>query len=106
MMIAVESVNNKIGMMNIRAKTNFAKNVAAVASQISFVWCLFSASSEMCMPKASDSASAIAITKIPPKIIVFEPVPECNPTINPRVVIIPDVRPKLKPFFIDSFIIG
>ena len=44
--IAVVSWNSRIGTMNVKAKMNFDKNVAIVDSQISFVVCLFSASSE------------------------------------------------------------
>ncbi len=57
------------------------------------------------MPSASENASAIAIVSIPPIITGFEWVPECRPTINPRVVIIPEVIPKLNPVFSDCFII-
>jgi len=56
------------------------------------------------MPKASENASAIAIVNIPPRITSFEWVPECKPTIRPKVVMIPEVSPKQKPFLIDSFI--
>lgn len=57
------------------------------------------------MPRASEKASAIAIVKIPPRTANFECVPECKPTINPRVVIIAEVMPKLNPTFIECFII-
>lgn len=56
------------------------------------------------MPNASEKASAIAIVNIPPRTTSFEWVPECNPTINPSVVIIPEVKPKLNPVFIECFI--
>ena len=49
------------------------------------------------MPKASEKASAIAIVSIPPRTASLEFVPEFNPTINPSVVIMPDVIPKLNP---------
>ncbi len=70
-----------------------------VDSQISAVVCLFSDSCEICIPKASEKASAIAIVRMPPITATLELVPDSNPTINPRVVIIPDVRPKLSPVF-------
>jgi hypothetical protein len=57
------------------------------------------------MPNASESASAIAIVKIPPKTTSFEPVEEFKPTIKPIVVIVPEAMPKYIPFLIDSFII-
>ena len=56
------------------------------------------------MPRASEKASAIAMVNIPPRTTSFEWVPECKPTINPRVVIIPEVKPKLKPVFIECLI--
>lgn len=71
-------------------------------SQIAFVG-LSSDSSDMWMPNASDKASAIAITKIPPIITNFEWVLEFRPMIKPKVVIIPEVRPKLKPFLTEGF---
>src|SRR6185295_8166002 len=58
----------------------------------------------MCMPKASDMASAIAIVRIPPIMTAREWVPEWSPTISPNVVITPDVRPKLRPVLKDVFI--
>jgi len=42
-------------------------------------------------------ASAMAIVKIPPTTAILDCVPECSPTISPRVVIIPEVKPKLTP---------
>lgn len=57
------------------------------------------------MPNASENASAIAIVNIPPITTSFEWVPEFRPTISPRVVIIPEVRPKLNPIFIECFIV-
>ncbi len=98
-------LSNKIGMMKIIAKMNLKKNVEIEFSQISFVVIdLLPDSSEMCTPKPSERASAIAITKIPARTTAFEFVEEYNPIINPRVVIIPDVNPNPKPFLIESFI--
>ena len=54
--------------------------------------------------KASDKESATAIIKIPPKTTGFECVEESIPTINHKVVIIPEVKPKLKPFLIELFL--
>jgi hypothetical protein len=103
--IAVGNCSNRRGTINVRAKANLDIKVDIVAIQISFVVCLFSVSSEICMPIASENASAIAIVKIPPMTTGFEWVPECRPTINPRVVIIPEVKPKLNPVFKECFII-
>jgi len=61
-------------------------------------------SSDICIPRASESASAMAIVKMPPITTNFEEVVEFNHTINPSLVIIPDVKPKLKPTFIGCFI--
>ena len=85
--------------MNVSAKINLETSVAIVDSHISFVVCLFSDSSQTWMPIASDSKSAIAIVNMPPSIAILEWVPECRPTINPNVVIIPEVKPKLNPTF-------
>lgn len=101
--IAVGSFKNKIGIIKVNAKINFETKVDIVDSHISFVVCLFSDSSEMWIPIASDIASAIAITIIPPRTTIEERVPEFNPTIKPSVVIIPEVRPKLNPFLIERF---
>ena len=56
------------------------------------------------MPRASENASAIAIVNIPPMTASFEWVPERSPTINPRVVIMPEVNPKLNPTFSECVI--
>jgi len=90
--------------MNVSEKKNLEKKVKIVASHISFASCLFSDSSEIWMPRASENASAIAIVNMPPITTPFEWVPECKPIINPSVVIIPDVRPKLTPVFNECLI--
>ena len=92
------------GTRKLEADINFAKKVENVDSQTLLLLFML-ASSETCIPKESDSASAIAIIIIPPITIVFEFVLEISPVNNPSVVIIPDTSPKLNPFFIDSFII-
>jgi hypothetical protein len=99
--IAVDNSRSIIGIMKVNAKTNFAANVAIVDSHISRTVCFVSASSDMCMPSASEKASATSATAIvimPPRMTIFECVLESSPTIRPSVVMIPDVRPKLKPF--------
>jgi len=101
---AVGMGRSETGIINVKAKKNLARKVTAVAVQISLgVW-LFSASSEIWMPKESDKASAMAMVKMPPITTKEEPVAESRPTIKPKVVITPEVKPKLKPFFIDWFI--
>ena len=71
-MIAVSRLSSMMGIVNVSAKANFDKNVAIVDYHISFVVCLFSDSSEMWMPKASENASAIAIVSMPPSTTSFE----------------------------------
>lgn len=108
--IDVVSSNIKTGIMKVNEKMNLKMNVNMVASQISFTVCMASASSDICMPSASENASATAMVSIPPITASFECVPECRPTINPRVVIIPDVDPKLIPtlnecFMVENFLV-
>jgi len=105
MITAVASENNKTGITKLSEKMNFEQNVEIDDSHISLFVFLFSPSSEICIPTESESASAIAITRIPLITTIFEFVLEYNPMINPSVVIIPEVRPKLKPLFIDFFTI-
>ena len=88
-------------MINVDAKMNFEKKVAIVDSHISFVECLFSDSSDIWIPRASEKASAMAIINMPLITTSFDLVPECRPTIKPRVVIIAEVKPKLRPVFIE-----
>ncbi len=102
--IAVDSSNANTGTRNVKAKMNFETTVDIVDSHISFVVWSFSDSWDMCMPKPSDNASAIAIVRIPPITTIFELVTDFKPTIKPRVVIIPEVNPKLNPMFMDFFI--
>jgi len=106
MLTIIEIDNGSIitGMINVDAKMNLDKNVDKVASHISVKVCLFSDSSEICIPRASENASAIAIVNTPPITTIFECVPELSPTIRPIVVIAPEVKPKLKPVFIECFI--
>ncbi len=76
-----------------------------VAVHICLVVCEFSASSDICIPIASERASDTAIVKMPPKTASFEPVLVYSPIIKPIVVIIPEVAPKLKPVLIECFIV-
>ena len=75
-MIAVSRLSSMMGMMNVSAKANFDKKVDTVDCHISFVVCVFSDSSAMWMPSASEKASAIAIVNMPPRTTSFEWVPE------------------------------
>lgn len=101
--MALGRVKIRTGIIKVRAKKNLVRKVEAVAVQTSLVVWQFSDSSEMCMPKASDKASAMAMVKMPPITTKEEPVAESRPIIRPKVVITPEVRPKLKPFFIECF---
>lgn len=91
--------------MNVEAKRNFEEKVEIVDSQISFVECLFSDSSEIWIPIASENASAIAMAMMPPMTARPEWVLECNPTIRPIVVMMPEVKPKLKPVFSECLMV-
>ena len=91
--------------MKVKVKRNLERNVEMVASHISLWECLLSDSSEIWMPMASERASAIAITRIPPITASLEWVLEYKPTIKPRVVIIPEVNPKLNPVFKECLIV-
>lgn len=102
-MIAVLRLKMSMGMMNEDAIRNLKINVERVDSQISLVECMFSDSSEICIPSASESESAMAMVRIPPMTIRHEFVLEYNPIINPSVVMIPDVNPKLKPTLRECF---
>ena len=65
MTMAVERGKRRTGATKVNAKRNFAKKVEIVAVHICLIVCLFSASSEIWIPKASENASAMAIVKIP-----------------------------------------
>jgi len=69
---AASSSSIRTGITKVIAKINFDMNVERVDSHISLDVCLFSASSEMCMPSASESASAIAIVSMPPMTAILE----------------------------------
>ena len=101
--IAMGSSRSKTGITKVRAKMNFDKKVESVDAHICFLVWAFSASSDMWIPSASEKASAIAIVRNPPSTAGLEWVPECKPTMSPRVVITPEVMPKLMPVFKDSF---
>jgi len=107
-MIFIVTARDKLkiinGIRNDDAIINFVKNVARVASQTALCPFRWLVSSEMWIPKASEKASAIAIVRIPPITTSFIPVPVFNPTIKPKVVIIPEVNPNDIPVFIDSLI--
>ncbi|GFO97569.1 hypothetical protein ig2599ANME_1773 [groundwater metagenome] len=88
-----------MGTAKVKIKPETERKVKRVVSQISFGVCLTfpfstSASSDRCKPAASAKPSAIAMTMIPATTANFEEVAECNPTIIPRAVITPDVKPK------------
>ena len=97
MITAVLRLNKMIGNRKVMAKINLARKVVIVVCQISFCLSPSLDSSEICMPKASEKASAMAMVKIPPRTANFEPVPAKSPTISPRVVITAEVKPKFNP---------
>jgi len=101
--MAIVNSNTNKGITKDDAIINLNINVEIVDSHISLSVCIFSASSDICIPNASDNESAIAIVNIPPMTTIDEFVLECRPIINPSVVIIPDVTPKLSPTFIECF---
>lgn len=104
MTTAVFNGNSNTGIAKLSAKINLKKTVEKVDSQTCFsVVCLLDASSDICIPRASERASAIAIRRIPPRTTILELVPKVSPIINPKVVIIPEVSPNPNPFFIDIF---
>ena len=76
-MVAVDSSNRNTGTIKVMAKSNFAKKVVRVDSQISLSVCILSASSETWMPKASENASTIAMVNMPPITTSFDPENEC-----------------------------
>jgi len=61
-------------------------------------------SSDICIHKASDKESAIAIVKIHPITSTLDSLPNANHIISPNVVIIPDVAQKLSPVLMEFFI--
>lgn len=105
MNIAVCRDKKRTGIRKVKAKKNFAAKVEIVDSQISLLVLVLSDSSEICIPKASEKASAMAIVNIPPITAGFEFVPALNPTIKPSVVMIPDVIPKKTPILSDCFML-
>ena len=82
--------------MKDKAKKNFEINVEMVAVQISLWVMSFCDSSEICIPKESEKASATAIAIIPLTIVVALWVAESRPTIIPNVVITPEVIENLE----------
>jgi len=92
----------KIGIAKLKIKPETERKVKRVVSQISFVVCLafpFSSSdsSDICNPAASAKPSAVAIIIIPATTANLEDVAEYKPTIIPRAVITPEVKPKEMP---------
>ncbi len=75
MIIAIGKSNRSTGTTNIIAQS-FDRKVATVAAHTCVVVRVWSASSEICIPSASDSESAIAIVRMPPITTPREFVPE------------------------------
>jgi len=104
MITAVDNEKRRTGIANVSERKNFVKKVYFVEVHMCFFG-LFSDSSEMWIPIASERASAMAIVKIPPRTASFECVLEFKPTINPRVVITAEVSPKFIPLFLARIIL-
>ena len=104
--IAIEISKKTIRGTKVSEKTNFDEKVKSVASHISLVACSPSASSEIWIPMASENASAIANTTMPANTASLECVPECSPTMMPKVVITPEVSPNPTPLSKVSFIVA
>jgi len=83
---------------------NLAKKVAKVDIHID-LWDSFLDSSDICIHKASDKESAIAIVNIHPITIILDPLPNANHIIKPSVVIIPEVAQKLSPVLMEFFML-
>jgi len=93
------------GTKKDKAVKSLNRKVEIVETHICFSEYLFSDSFDMWIPSASDKESANAMVKIPPITASLECVPELKPTRRPRVVMMPDVSPKLKPVLRDSLTI-
>jgi len=102
--MAVDRANKITGTMKVIANRNFARKVEMVEAHICLTVCLFSASSETWLPRASEKASAMAIVRIPARTTILECVPECRPAVRPKVVMTADVSPNEMPVRKDYFI--
>jgi len=101
---AVCKCKNKIGTMKVNAVINFANKVANAESRISINLFFLSTSSETTIPKESERESAIAIINIHHIITDLIQVHWVSHMISHRVVIIPEVTPKLNQISIGFFI--
>ena len=103
--IALCRLRRRMGKINIEEKINLAINVKIVEFQTSKWVRWFSDSCEKCMPIASENESARAMVNIPPITTSRDCVIEFRPTIKPRVVTMPEGRPKLNPILNARFIV-
>ncbi len=101
MLTITASLNSKniTGMTKVKAINSFAQNVEKEIFRTSLVVELLLDSSAICIPNESESASAKAIMMMPPTTANFKFVLLESPTIKPKVVITPEVIPKLMPEF-------
>lgn len=104
MITQVLSGKTTIGIINVKANISLEKNVAIVDFRTILSLLFFFDSSERWMPSASEKASATAIVSIHPITTISDHVHDVKPTINHKVVIIPEVIPKLIHVLIDCFI--
>lgn len=101
--IATSKGKIRIGMRKEDVIKNFDKKVQIVAVQICLNFFSFSDSSDIWIPRASDTESAMAIDIIPPTIIVLLSDRRYKAKVIPKVVITPDVSPNPIPFVIPEF---
>lgn len=90
--------SKRTGIRKVVVMENLDRNVQRVALHIYPKFLSLSDSSDMCIPKASDTESVMAIDRIPPAIITLSSDNKYIPTIIPRVVITPEVKPNPIPF--------
>ena len=86
-----------MGTAKVMANRSLVRKVAIVDPQISLLVWVFSDSSDIWIPRASENASAMAMVRIPPSTTRLEWVPEWRSTMRPRVVITAEVSPKEMP---------
>lgn len=84
--------------MNYRGTQSFDMNMKKLLSYSARVVCSFSASSEMWIPIMSERAYVTANTIMPTNMANLDWVPEYNPAISPKVLMVPEVIPNPHPF--------
>lgn len=95
--IASVKGSSNTGTINVMATKDFVTNAEIVEIHICLFVLFLSDSSEMCIARASDPASAIAIIIITPITASRDLVLAFIPTIDPRIVMTTELNPKLMP---------